>query len=43
MELEYISLVSRNISKGYRYKIIWWDDAKGMRARIRKYMLSQIE
>ena len=41
-ELEYIQQTSINITKGNRYKIVWWDNYKATYSNVKKYLQNQI-
>jgi hypothetical protein len=42
-ELEYIQQTGGYQNKGYKYKIIYWDDYKALRERIKKHLNEQLE
>ncbi|MFN3405817.1 MAG: CHC2 zinc finger domain-containing protein [Cytophagaceae bacterium] len=41
-ELEYISQHGNNSYRGYKYKIVVWDDMTALRARIKRYLQGQL-
>jgi len=46
MSLEYILISGGHINRGYRYKIIYWDDITRIRSRLKRHLegqLSQLE
>jgi len=46
LSLEYISISGGHINRGYRYKIIYWDDITRIRSRLKRHLegqLSQLE
>lgn len=42
LELEYISQQGNNSYRGYRYKVLVWDDMAALRMRIKRYMQGQL-
>lgn len=40
--LEYIVLSDGHINRGYRYRIIYWDDIRGIRARVKRHLEGQL-
>jgi DNA primase catalytic core len=42
-ELEYVQQSGGFANRGYKYKIVYWDDYKALRERIKQYLSAQIE
>jgi DNA-binding MarR family transcriptional regulator len=42
-ELEYIQPSGGFANKGFKYKIVYWDDYKALRERIKKHLYEQLE
>ena len=42
-ELEYIQQSGGFANKGYKYKIVYWDDYKALRERIKKHLYEQLK
>jgi DNA primase len=42
-ELEYIQQTGGYQNKGYKYRVIYWDDYKALRERIKKHLNEQLE
>ena len=40
--LEYIVLSDGHPNRGYRYRIIYWDDIRGIRARLKRHLEGQL-
>jgi DNA primase len=40
--LEYIVLSDGHVNKGYRYRIIYWDDITRIRARLKRHLEGQL-
>lgn len=42
LELEYIRCSSGYVNRGYKYKIVYWDNAEKLRKEIKNYLFEQI-
>jgi len=42
ISLEYISMSGGHINRGYRYKIIYWDDITRIRSRLKRHLEGQL-
>jgi DNA primase len=43
IELEYIQQMGGYQNRGYRYKILWWDDIAKLREDVKQYLKNQID
>lgn len=43
LELEYIGQIGGHINRGYKYKIVYWDDNEKIRRKVGKYLNDQLE
>jgi DNA primase len=43
LELEYIQIIGGHANKGYRYKVIYWDDNQRLRREIKQFLDDQLD
>ena len=42
LSLEYIAMSGGHINRGYRYRIVYWDDITRMRSRLKRHLEGQL-
>jgi predicted transcriptional regulator len=43
LSLEYIHNAGGHINKGYRYKIVYWDDVTKLKGKVKRHLQGQLD